>query len=61
MIKFVSYEFDKGISFGALKEDIIIDLSDVAQNLKEVLIRGPLDRLIDIVENQFPIVGYYVQ
>ena len=52
MIKFVSYEFDKGISFGALKEDIIIDLSDVAQNLKEVLIRGPLDRLIDIVENR---------
>ena len=52
MIKFVSYEFDKGISFGALKGDIIIDLSDIAQSLKDVLIRGPLDRLIDIVESR---------
>ena len=52
MIKFLSYEFDKGVTFGALKDNLIIDLSDVGNSLKEVLTMGPIDNLIDLANSR---------
>ena len=57
MINFLSYEFDKGVTFGALKDNLIIDMSDVGNSLKEVLTMGPIDNLIDLANNRTSDIG----
>ncbi|MEQ8735519.1 MAG: fumarylacetoacetate hydrolase family protein [Rhodospirillaceae bacterium] len=55
-MKFVSYEYNEGIKFGAIVEDGIIDLSDAGPSLKSVLLTGPLDNLIAVAESRSPTV-----
>ena len=47
-MKFVSYEYNEGIKFGAVIDNGVIDLSDAGPSLKEVLATGPLDNLIKV-------------
>lgn len=55
-MKFVSYEYDEGVKFGAVIDDGIIDLSDAGPSLKAVLGTGPLDNLIKVAETRSPTV-----
>ena len=55
-MKFVSYEYNEGIKFGAIVDDGIIDLSDAGPSLKSVLMTGPLDNLIAVAESRSPTV-----
>lgn len=55
-MKFVSYEYNEGVKFGAVIDDGIIDLSDAGPSLKAVLGTGPLDNLIKVAETRSPIV-----
>jgi 2-keto-4-pentenoate hydratase/2-oxohepta-3-ene-1,7-dioic acid hydratase in catechol pathway len=51
-MKFVSYEYNEGIKFGAVIDNGVIDLSDAGPSLKEVLATGPLDNLIKVAEQR---------
>ena len=53
-MKFVSYEHLGGIKVGAIKDNGIVDLSDVGSSLREMLSFGPLDNLILLVETREP-------
>lgn len=53
-MKFVSYEYNEGIKFGAVIDNGIIDLSDAGPSLKAVLATGPLDNLIKVAEKRTP-------
>lgn len=55
-MKFVSYEYNEGVKFGAVIDDGIIDLSDAGPSLKAVLGAGPLDNLIKVAEARPPTV-----
>src|ERR1700748_3309838 len=44
-MKFVSYEYTQGPSFGAVIGNDIVDLSDAAPSLRAVLASGPLGNL----------------
>ncbi|MDE0799840.1 MAG: fumarylacetoacetate hydrolase family protein [Rhodospirillaceae bacterium] len=55
-MKFVSYEYNEGVKFGAVIDDGIIDLSDAGPSLKAVLGAGPLDNLIKVAETRSPTV-----
>jgi 2-keto-4-pentenoate hydratase/2-oxohepta-3-ene-1,7-dioic acid hydratase in catechol pathway len=44
-VKFVSYEYTNGPSFGAVIGNDIIDLSDAGHSLRAALAKGPLDNL----------------
>jgi 2-keto-4-pentenoate hydratase/2-oxohepta-3-ene-1,7-dioic acid hydratase in catechol pathway len=55
-MKFVSYEYNEGVKFGAVIDDGIIDLSDAGPSLKAVLGTGPLDNLIKVAETRSPTV-----
>lgn len=55
-MKFVSYEYNEGVKFGAVIDDGIIDLSDAGPSLKVVLGTGPLDNLIKVAETRSPTV-----
>ena len=55
-MKFVSYEYNEGVKFGAVIDDGIIDLSDAGPSLKAVLGAGPLDNLIKVAEARSPTV-----
>jgi len=44
-MKFVSYEYAQGPSFGAVIDDEIVDLSDAGPSLRAVLATGPLGNL----------------
>jgi len=48
-IKFVSYEYDHGPSFGAVVGEYIVDLSDAGPSLRAVLAGGPLGALEAVV------------
>lgn len=48
-IKFVSYEYDHGPSFGAVVGEDIVDLSDAGPSLRTVLAGGPLGALEAVV------------
>jgi len=55
-MKFVSYEYNEGVKFGAVIDDGIVDLSDAGPSLKAVLGTGPLDNLIKVAETRSPTV-----
>jgi 2-keto-4-pentenoate hydratase/2-oxohepta-3-ene-1,7-dioic acid hydratase in catechol pathway len=48
-LKFVSYEYDHGPSFGAVVGEDIVDLSDAGPSLRAVLAGGPLGALEAVV------------
>lgn len=55
-MRFVSYEYNEGVKFGAVIDNGIIDLSDAGPSLKAVLATGPLDNLIKVAEKRAPTV-----
>ena len=56
-MKFVSYEYSQGPSFGAIFGDGIVDLSDVGPSLRAVLATGPLDNLQAVASKRKPTVA----
>ena len=56
-MKFVSYEYSQGPSFGAIVGDGIVDLSDVGPSLRAVLATGPLDNLQAVASKRKPTVA----
>lgn len=56
-IKFVSYEYDHGPSFGAVVGNDIYDLSDAGPSLRAVLAGGPLGNLDAVVARRKPTVA----
>ncbi len=56
-IKFVSYEYDHGPSFGAVVGDAIVDLSDVGPSLRDVLAGGPVSNLEAVAAARKPTVA----
>ena len=54
-MKFVSYEYSKGPSFGAVIGEDIIDLSDAGSSLRAVLATGPLGNLQAVAAQREPI------
>ncbi len=56
-MKFVSYEYSQGPSFGAIIGDGIVDLSDVGPSLRSVLATGPLDNLQAVAAKRKPTVA----
>jgi 2-keto-4-pentenoate hydratase/2-oxohepta-3-ene-1,7-dioic acid hydratase in catechol pathway len=54
-MKLVSYEYLGGIKVGAVKNNGVVDLSDVGTSLKEILSLGPLDNLVNLVETRAPV------
>ena len=56
-MKFVSYEYNHGPSFGAVVGTDIVDLSDVGSSLRVVLASGPLSNLRAVVEKRRPTVA----
>jgi len=56
-IKFVSYEYDHGPSFGAVVDDGIVDLSDVGPSLRALLAGGPIGNLEAVVAHRKPTVA----
>jgi 2-keto-4-pentenoate hydratase/2-oxohepta-3-ene-1,7-dioic acid hydratase in catechol pathway len=56
-MKFVSYEYSQGPSFGAIVGDGIVDLSDVGPSLRAVLATGPLDNLQAVAAKRKPTVA----
>jgi len=56
-MKFVSYEYDHGPSFGAVMGDAIVDLSDVGPSLRAVLAGGPLGNLEAVAASRKPTVA----
>jgi 2-keto-4-pentenoate hydratase/2-oxohepta-3-ene-1,7-dioic acid hydratase in catechol pathway len=55
-MKFVSYEYTHGPSFGAVIGNDIVDLSDVGPSLRSVLSAGPLGNLQAVAANRKPTV-----
>lgn len=56
-MKFVSYEYDHGPSFGAVVGDDIVDLSDAGPTLRAVLAGGPLGNLEAVAASRKPTVA----
>ena len=56
-MKFVSYEYNHGPSFGAVIGDDIIDLSDAGPSLRAVLVSGPLSNLHAVAAARKPAVA----
>jgi 2-keto-4-pentenoate hydratase/2-oxohepta-3-ene-1,7-dioic acid hydratase in catechol pathway len=56
-IKFVSYEYDHGPSFGAVVGNDIVDLSDAGPSLRAVLAGGPVSNLEQVVARRKPTVA----
>lgn len=55
-IKFVSYEYDHGPSFGAVVGEDIVDLSDAGPSLRAVLAGGPVGNLEAVAAKRKPTV-----
>ena len=53
-MKFVSYEYSQGPSFGAVVGDGIVDLSDAGPSLRAVLATGPLGNLQAVAAKRKP-------
>jgi 2-keto-4-pentenoate hydratase/2-oxohepta-3-ene-1,7-dioic acid hydratase in catechol pathway len=53
-MKFVSYEYSQGPSFGAVIGDDIVDLSDAGPSLRAVLATGPLVNLQAVAAKRKP-------
>jgi len=56
-MKFVSYEYNHGPSFGAVIGKDIVDLSDAGPSLRAVLASGPLSNLRAVVATRKPTVA----
>ena len=56
-MKFVSYEYNHGPSFGAVIGDEIVDLADAGPSLRAVLAGGPLANLRSVVQKRKPTVA----
>ncbi len=56
-MKFVSYEYTHGPSFGAVVGDAIVDLSDAGPSLRQVLATGPVDNLEQVAAQRKPTVA----
>jgi 2-keto-4-pentenoate hydratase/2-oxohepta-3-ene-1,7-dioic acid hydratase in catechol pathway len=56
-MKFVSYEYNHGPSFGAVIDKDIVDLSDAGPSLRAVLASGPLANLRGVVASRKPTVA----
>ena len=56
-IRFVSYEYDHGPSFGAVVGNDIVDLSDAGPSLRAVLAGGPVGNLEAVVARRKPTVA----
>ena len=56
-MKFVSYEYNHGPSFGAVVGADIVDLSDAGSSLRAVLASGPLSNLRAVVAKRKPTVA----
>jgi 2-keto-4-pentenoate hydratase/2-oxohepta-3-ene-1,7-dioic acid hydratase in catechol pathway len=56
-IRFVSYEYDHGPSFGAVVGNDIVDLSDAGPSLRAVLAGGPVGNLEAVVAHRKPTVA----
>jgi len=56
-MKFVSYEYNHGPSFGAVIGKDIVDLSDAGPSLRAVLASGPLSNLRGVVASRKPTVA----
>lgn len=56
-IKFVSYEYDHGPSFGAVVGNDIVDLSDAGPSLRAVLAGGPVSNLEAVIARRKPTVA----
>lgn len=56
-IRFVSYEYDQGPSFGAVVGNDIVDLSDAGPSLRAVLAGGPVSNLEAVVARRKPTVA----
>ncbi|MGE4062370.1 MAG: fumarylacetoacetate hydrolase family protein [Rhodospirillaceae bacterium] len=56
-VKFVSYEYDHGPSFGAVVGNDIIDLSDAGPSLRSVLAGGPVGNLEAVIARRKPTVA----
>src|ERR1700742_731701 len=56
-MKFVSYEYTQGPSFGAVVADGIVDLSDAGPSLRAALATGPLDNLQAVAAKRKPTVA----
>ena len=56
-MKFVSYEYTQGPSFGAVIGNDIVDLSDAGPSLRAVLASGPLGNLQAVASKRKPTVA----
>src|SRR4051812_39488262 len=56
-MKFVSYEYTQGPSFGAVIGEDIVDLSDAGPSLRAVLSSGPLGNLQAVAAKRKPTVA----
>ncbi len=56
-MKFVSYEYNHGPSFGAVIGTDIVDLSDAGPSLRAVIASGPLSNLRAVVASRKPTVA----
>ena len=56
-MKFVSYEYTQGPSFGAVIGNDIVDLSDAGPSLRAVLAQGPLGNLQAVAAKRKPTVA----
>src|SRR3954468_3843565 len=56
-MKFVSYEYTQGPSFGAVIGNDIVDLSDAGPSLRAVLASGPLGNLQAVASKRRPTVS----
>jgi 2-keto-4-pentenoate hydratase/2-oxohepta-3-ene-1,7-dioic acid hydratase in catechol pathway len=56
-IRFVSYEYDHGPSFGAVVGNDIVDLSDAGPSLRAVLAGGPVSNLEAVIARRKPTVA----
>src|SRR5215831_15589189 len=56
-MKFVSYEYNHGPSFGAVVGSDIVDLADVGTSLRAVIAAGPLSNLRAVVAKRRPTVA----
>lgn len=56
-MKFVSYEYNHGPSFGAVIGKDIVDLSDAGPSLRAVIAGGPLSNLRAVVASRKPTVA----
>src|SRR5262245_10364577 len=56
-MKFVSYEYTHGPSFGAVVGDAIVDLSDAGPTLRAVLAAGPVGNLEAVASKRKPTVA----